>query len=461
MRRPFYLIIAGGLAVVGVIALTGFYLGRPSTLRIAVVRDSEDAQLVAAISQNFVKDHEQIRLRPVFVNDASASAASLEAGAADLAIVRSDVRLPLNGQTLVVLHRNPALLLSTRAAKVQTIADLRGRSVGVVRGTTTGTGNLRLLETILTQYEIGSRDVTVVELAREQVYDALATDKVSAVLTVGAMNTQPLRDVVTAVTLAGGGEPVFIPVTEAKAMAQRAPVLEAVEIVRGAFGGSPPKPAEPFETLGVSVRLMAVNTMKDSVAGDITRLLFADRPSIAQVAPLAIQIEAPSTERGAAIPVHPGAAAFLDDEQETFFDKYSDAIYIGAMILSVLGSAAAAAASRLKSTPQGDAEVLLTRLLDLLRRARRAPTQAIVDSAERDADDVVVRVIAGRNFRAFDPQTYQALTFALEQVRLAIAERRAALRAPRRRSGGARGDGSRAGGGGRGVAGVPERPAIV
>ena len=64
MRRPFYLIIAGGLAVVGVIALTGFYLGRPSTLRIAVVRDSEDAQLVAAISQNFVKDHEQIRLRP-------------------------------------------------------------------------------------------------------------------------------------------------------------------------------------------------------------------------------------------------------------------------------------------------------------------------------------------------------------------------------------------------------------
>ena len=350
MRRSILLAMAGGLAVAGAIALTAFWLNRPTSLRIAVVHDGEDAQLISAIVQNFSKEHESVRLRPAFVNDASASAAALEAETVDLAVVRSDVRLPLNGQTLALLHRNAAILLTTRASKIAHVADLRGRAVGIIRGPTTGTGNLRMFEAILTQYEIATKDVEIVDLNRDQVYESLSSGRVAAVMTVAALNTQAMRDVVSATALASNGDPVFIPITEAKAMAQRAPVFEAMEIVRGSFGGAPPKPAESFETLGVSVRLMATSAMRDSLAGEITKLLFSNRPSIAHAAPLANQIEAPSTDRGAAIPVHPGAAAYLDDEEQTFFDKYSDGIYIGAMILSVLGSAAAAMASRMSSS---------------------------------------------------------------------------------------------------------------
>jgi hypothetical protein len=38
---------------------------------------------------------------------------------------------------------------------------------------------------------------------------------------------------------------------------------------------------------------------------------------------------------------HPGAAAFIDDHMQSFFDKYSDFIYLGIMLLSGLGSGAA------------------------------------------------------------------------------------------------------------------------
>ena len=429
MRRSTLLVLAGGLAAIALVAMSGWWLNRPTTLRIAVVRDSEDAQLVAAIVQNFSKEHESVRLRAVYVNDASASAAALEAENADLAVVRSDVRLPLNGQTLALLHRNAVVLLATRASNIRRIADLRGHAIGVVRGPTSGTGNQRLLDAILTQYEIAPSDVTVVELTRDKVLDALAQNTVSAVMTVGALNTQSVRDVVIAASLASAGEPVFVPVTEAKAMAQRSPVFEAMEIVRGSFGGSPPKPAESIDTLGVSVRLMAASTMRDAVAGDLTKLLFSNRPAIAHAAPLANQIEAPSTDRGAAIPVHPGAAAYLDDEEQTFFDKYSDMIYIGAMILSVLGSAAAALASRVKVNRSGETDMLARRLLDVLQAARTADTLVTLDDLERQTDDILIGSIAAPHARPLESTAIGGLTLALDQARLAIRERRAMLAA--------------------------------
>ena len=429
MRRSILVAMAGGLAAIGAIALTAFWLSRPTPLRVAVVRGSDDAQLIAAIAQNFAKTHETIRLRPVFVNDATASAAALESDSADLAVVRSDIRLPLNGQTLALMHRNAAILVATRASGVAHVADLRGHSVGIVKGPTTGTGNQRLFESILTQYEIPPKDVTVVTLPREKVFEALSSGEVSAVMTVGPLNTQAMQDVVTAATLASRSDLVFVPVSEAKAMAQRAPVFESMEIVRGAFGGAPPKPAEAFETLGVSVRLMAASTMSDGLAGEITRLLFSNRPAIAHLTPLANQIEAPSTDRGAAIPVHPGAAAYLDDEEQTFFDKYSDAIYIAAMVLSVLGSAAAALASRVTSRAPNEADSLLKRLLDVLRAARNADSLQALDALEQETDDILISGIAARKMRAADNQAISALSLALDQARLAIKDRRRYLQA--------------------------------
>ena len=212
-------------------------------------------------------------------------------------------------------------------------------------------------------------------------------------------------------------------------MAQRAPVFESLEIVRGSFGGAPPKPADPFDTLGVSVRLMAASSMSNSLAGEITRVLFSNRPAIAHFAPLANQIEAPATDRGAAIPVHPGAAAYLDDEEQTFFDKYSDAIYIGAMILSVLGTAAAALASRVSSNAPTEADSLLKRLLDVLRAARAAESQQALDVLEQETDDILIGGIAARNLRGLDGPAISALSLALDQARLAIKDRRRLLQA--------------------------------
>lgn len=429
MRRLHLLIIAGGLALAGGIAVGSWWYKRPTTLRVAVTRDSESAQLIGAIAQNFVKERESLRLRPVLVEDADAAAAALEGEKSDLAVVRSDVRLPVNGQTLVVLHRNPAVVLATPTAKVSQMADLRGRSVGVVRGTTTGIGNRRLFEAVLAQHEILPNETPIVDLPRHQVFEALSSGRVAAVVTVGAITSDATRDVVAAATRASDGRPIFIPINEAKAMAQQNPALEAMELARGTFGGAPPKPTDNLETLGVSVRLMAASTMKDSRAGEVVDLLRSNRLAIERAAPLANQMHAPSTDRGAAIPTHPGAAAYFEREEETFFEKYGDMIYIGAMVLSVLGSAAAALASRISGGEGKHTALLLQRLLDVLRAARAAESLQTLDELERETDEILIGGIAARSMHTLNAQAIGALSLALDQARLAIRERRRQLKA--------------------------------
>jgi TRAP-type uncharacterized transport system substrate-binding protein len=347
MRRTVLIAIAGCLATAAIVALAGYFWERPTSLRVAVTRDTDDFRLMGAIAHVFTKEHESIRLKLNPVNDAAASAAALEAGEADLAVVRSDIAMPPSGQTLVILHRNAAVIIVPAGSPIARISDLRGHKIGIVKGPSSGPGNLHLLETILAQYDIAPDMIEPVTLRGFEVFTALEQKRIEAVMAVGVTGDARLNDVVSAVAQAGKGAPTFLAVQEARAIAQRTPSVESLDVVRGAFGGDPPKPAGNFETLAVTVRLVARSTLKDSIASDITRALFADRLSIAQREPLASRIEAPSTDKDTALPTHPGTAAYIDGEEQTFFERYSDFIYIGAMLLSVVGSAAAALAIRL------------------------------------------------------------------------------------------------------------------
>jgi hypothetical protein len=53
----------------------------------------------------------------------------------------------------------------------------------------------------------------------------------------------------------------------------------------------------------------------------------------------------PSTDKDADAVVHPGALTYLNDSQQSFFDKYGDEIFYGLLIFPVFGSALAGMAS--------------------------------------------------------------------------------------------------------------------
>ena len=427
MKRVVLIAVAGGLALVGAASLAAYLLQRPNFIRVAVAANSEDAKLMSAAAQAFSKAKRSLRLKVVTVADSRAAGGALEDESVDAAVVRSDIYLPPHGRTVAILHRNVSILLAPPASKIADISALKGRTVGVVGGTNGPTPNVALLNAILAHYDVPPDAVSKKPLDVGDVAQAIVAHEIDAVFAVGIPSFGPLADVVAAVTRAGGAAPVFLPVPEAKAISQRAPALEPMDVLAGAFGGSPPRPAETFGTIGVSTRLLAHADMPDATASALTDILFSERPNIAQTNPLANRMEIPSTDKGQPLPIHPGTAAWIDDDEQTFFDKYSDFIYIGAMLLSVLGSMAAAVASRITARSHSEVEGLLERLLDILRACRTAPSVDALESLGGEADDILMNALARGAIRSLNSHQMAALGIVLDQTRRAIGERRDVL----------------------------------
>ena len=427
MRRTTLLGIAASLLLVGVGLVIWRAVSTPVTLRIAVgPASSEDARLVAGVAQILAREHEDIRFRIVPTAGEPESAVALDEGRADLAIVRTDAGMPEKGQTVAIWHRDAALLVAPESRGIASVNDLRDRTVGIVRKLP---ANARLLDLVLAQHEVPRATVKTVPLdGPEEVEAALRSGRVDALLAVGTLTGRAVSGTVAAVTAASGGAaPVILPVTEADAIAQRAPLYQAFEIVRGAFGGTPPRPAEPIKTLGVSHRLVAAATLSDSTISDLTKLIYQVRPILARDIDLANRIEAPETDKGASLPLHPGADAYYEGEVETFFDRYSDWIYLGIMGFSILGSGFAGLASRATNRRRARTLGLLDRLLAIVRQARLAQDGAGLDALEAETDDILGVALGQAGTGSLDHAGVSAFTLGLEEVRHAISERRRAL----------------------------------
>lgn len=430
MRRHHFVTIAAALASLSVALIAYQWLEQPTVLRIAVgPLGSEDTRLVTAMSQYLAREQASVRLKLLLTEEVGDSAEALDDDRADLAIVRTDVAMPVKGQTVAILHRDAAVLMTLPETGIAAVNDLKDRSVGIVRPVGP---NKRLLDRVLAQYGVPEESVTAVPLAAPgEAGEALRTRRVDAVLYVGTLAERSMNETVSAVAQAGGGSVVFLRIGEADAIAQRSPMFEAAELVRGTFGGTPPRPAETLTTLGVGTRLVAHSQLGDGTVAEITRQLFLMRPAIAGEVPLANRIEAPSISKSSSLPTHPGAAAFYEGEVQTFFERYADWLYIGIMLLSILGSGMATIASSAAGRARARHIALLSELLAIVRTARDAETEDDLDALEREADDILGTALAKAGGGGLDNAGVAAFTLGLDQARRAIAERRKVILAHR------------------------------
>jgi len=423
MRRTLLIALAALLAILA--AGVGLYhwASLPTTLRVAVGPvGSEDTRLVVAAAQYLARERADIRLKIVLTDGAAGSAAAIDEDRAQLAVVRTDIAMPERGQTVAVMHRDAALLMAMEGGGVAQIADLRGRRVGVVRS---HQANQRLLGLILDHFEIPRESVRIEPLeGPDQVREAFQAGRIDAVLAVGTLTGRTMTETVAAVTQVGGAPPVFLPVLEAEAIAQRLPTIETHEVVRGAFGGLPPRPGDNLKTLGVSHRLVAHADVDDANVSEFTRLLFVMRPQLATQAPIANRIEEPDTSKGSSLPLHPGATAYYEGETLSFMERWGDWFYLFVMVAGIGGSAAAGLFGTVMNRTRNQTMALLTNLLGIVQAARGAHDAARLDALEREADEILVCALSNAGQGVLDETGLVAFHLGLDQARRAIEERR-------------------------------------
>jgi TRAP transporter TAXI family solute receptor len=333
-RQRIWLIVLGITAALAAVALLWVYFNQPTTLVAVVDPSTGDAALLAAVGEQLNRERASIRLQVRQVADPDAVREALDKKQADLAVMRGDGNLPIEGRAVAIMRNNVLVLIARGGRRIQSVTDLAGKRIGLVGNDV----DASQISAVLSHYNVPATwTMTPIEPAR--LASTLGSGGVDAIAVAGPLTGKPLADVVAAFSDRG---PVFIPIDQADALAQRLRAYESSEIPAGMFGGNPAKPVESVKTIGFPYYLLAHSDASEAVITEFTRRLFSARRKLANEFPALAQMSAPSSAKDGTVPPHPGAAAYFNDAEKSFFDRYGDWVYILAMVASVLGSIAAA-----------------------------------------------------------------------------------------------------------------------
>ena len=308
-------------------------------------------------------------------------------------------------------------------SKFGKVTGLSGKRVGVVSGNEATTA---LLELVLNHYGVPRDKVTISSIDPRDIPAAIRKYQVDVLFVARAATSPAISSVIAAATV-NGAAPNFIEIDQADGIAKRNPAFDSIDIDAGTFGGTPPMPDDSLKTLSFAQYLVARKSDSDSVIATLAKTIYSSRQALAAAVPGEIKIEAPSTDKDADAVVHPGALAYLNDSQQSFFDKYGDAIFYGILIFPVFGSALAGMASYLRRDNRTRRLQFLQRVLDLVRKAHAAQNLEALEQLQVEADNLVIAIVHQGEREEFDETVRMSFAFALDQLRFAIAGRRTAI----------------------------------
>lgn len=437
-----WLLVALGLGF-AVLAAAVVYLSRPTVLTVAVgPRDGAEAQLLETYAQALSRAREDVRLNVRAYDDVRDSAAALQAGRADLAVVRPDVFLPDNGLTLALLHEETLLIATPEASEIESFPDLAKKRLGIVER---HAADRPFVTNLLAFYDftavpapepgqtLAASHIALVPLKPGEVTAALQAGTVDAVAVIAAPTSKAAISTVRAVEMASHEKKItIVSVPDGDAIVQRMPELQSATIPAGTFGGRPKRPDEDVKTVGASYRLMARGGVSRYSVASVTQHLFEWRSKLAPNAPIANLMKAPDFETSVAatsarLPNHPGAVDYFEREQQTLFERYEDYVYLLAFFGGTIGSGIAWLGQRLARQRRERVDVVLDRLLDILRDIRSATTREQLDGLVRETDDLVTDVVQHARERNVDTRAMNALILAIDAVHGAIADARRSL----------------------------------
>jgi TRAP transporter TAXI family solute receptor len=434
-RSSPFLLLAIGLLALAVISGAAFALLRPTTLRIAVgPSGSDDQKLVQALAQAFARDGTSVRLTVIPTAGLVDDIALLHDGKTDLAVVRGDQELPEGSNAVAILRKNFVVLWSASGgprqgskkeakAKIKTIDELAGRRLAMIGRAPV---NDTLLRIILTESGVNPDKVAVVPFSVDQLAEMARDPSIDAFMTVGPLDSKIAADAIAA-TARTRGEPVFLPIDVADAIAKKHPFYESEEIPGSAFNPSPARPDDKVDTIAVDHLIVAPHSLSENAVGAFIRQLFSVRPALARELPSASRIEKPDTDKDAALPAHPGAAAFIDGTERTFMDQYSDYIWGVVLLLSVLGSVSAALRHFMKRDERRLNILHREKLLAAISLVRKIDSLEQLDVLQCEADDILRETLECFDDGAIEEADLSAYGLVLEQFHHAVVDRRAAL----------------------------------
>jgi len=375
------IVLAAGAGVFAYRLLT-----RPVTLTVSAGSvDGESTRMMSAIATRLASSKSHIRLKVVDKGTALAASQAFSAGEVDLAIVRGDIGDLSAARAVVLVTYGVLMIIALPGNSLQSVDDLKGKTVGIVGGEV----NHRVVEALDKEYDLTHAKVRFKDVALSEVQQVLQSRQVQAMLVVTPVTEKYLEIIRGFFPRDAKRKPTLIPIESAGAIAAVAKGYESYDLPKGTIRGSPPIPDDDLTTLRVPLYLVANKKIDDDIVTGLTKAVMEARGSLISESPLIAQISAPSTEKDAAMPIHPGAATYFSGEEKTIFDKYGDQFFYASMLLGTLSSIAVAAWKFMLSDADGTGGRSSERLHNMIGRIREAGSDAELDQIEEEIDNIL------------------------------------------------------------------------
>jgi TRAP-type uncharacterized transport system substrate-binding protein len=404
------------------------------TLTFAVgAPDGNEARFAAKLASLLKSTKSRLRLKIVASSDNAKALAQFDRREADLAVLRTDAKIPPRALAIAILEHDVVLLLSPGSKKIKSLAELKKKKIAIWAEGDNSASFVRNLFDINDSADAASR----IQMAPPgSTLDKLFASGFGAVIAVSHAS-KVMKDRSFEQYAKQGGFTLNA-IDEAKALARKIPAITEETLSTGMLSSAPKIPDDDLDTVGLEWMLVAQSKMTTSTAGDLARVIYENKSELALDDGFASKIEPAATDKDAFIIAHQDAAEYINDDTKSFMDRYSDIMYFGAAALSVIGSIFATIYTNLTKAAPELASELATAILDIGERIEHTNSLDAIGILQDELEAIPAR----RRDRVARRQHLDRLARYV-QARLRIRRRRdrhapRLSEAPRRRSHGAR-----------------------
>jgi TRAP transporter TAXI family solute receptor len=401
-------------------------MSQPTTLTVAAGSFDGDApKLMTAIASKLNAANAPVRLKVVEKTTAAEAASALSKGETDLAVIRPDSGDFAAARAILVVAHAAVLIIAPPGSAVTSMDDLKGKTIGVIGGQI----NQTVTAAIAREYEFEKNKTRFRYLLPVEAGPAVQLKQVQALLIVMPLSEKYIARVREILARSLKGKVTLVPIESAGAIASLNKAFESYDLPKGIIRGSPPVPDDDVTTLRMPLYLVASKQVSDDAAGALAKAVLDARRELISEHPLLAHITQPDKDKDAFIPIHPGAAAYFDGEQKSFFDKHGDQLFYGSMLFGSLASLLAAAWRFMVRSDRVLVERPLTRLFALMDEVRNAHDEADLVRAEEAIDEILRVQLEGAPPGEIDAGEAAAVSLATHRLERMLSQKRTTLTA--------------------------------
>ena len=396
------------------------WLRNSETLVFAVGEaNSPEARFAAKLAALLKSNSSRLRLKIVPHADNTKALATFDRKDANLAVLRTDAKIPSRARAVAILDHDVLLLLSPGDKKIKTIADLKKKKIAVMADSENSAALVRNILELSDSPDAAAR----VQMAPPGATLAKLFAAGNGAVVVVAHASQIVKDK-TYEQLAKRGGFTLNAIDAAKALARKYPALSEETLSTGMLSAAPAIPDDDLTTVGLEWLLVAQSKLSTTTMADLARLIYENKADLALSDGFASKIEPAVTDKDAFIAAHAGAAEYINDDTKSFMDRYSDMMYLGAAALSVIGSIFAGIYTKVTRIAPEKASELATAILDIGERMEYATSLDALDELQDELEAILRGAVIGLRDGTISSDGLETFKLGYEFVRDEIGMRR-------------------------------------